>query len=100
VTHIYVQNEKYNNDHDDSNYDTCNPAAAETFGRLMNRDPPSSRENVCQPRNSPKPFSEFAVHWGTYGKVSRSSILSFLSYIDHGVAAICQFVEIRRHRGS
>jgi hypothetical protein len=30
-----------------------------------------------------------------YGKVSRSSILSFLSYIDHGVAAICQFVEIR-----
>ena len=46
------------------------------------------------------PFSEFAVHRRMYGKVSRSSILSFLSYIDHGVAAICQFVEIRRHRGS
>ena len=35
-----------------------------------------------------------------YGKVSRSFFLSFLFYIGHGVAAICQFVEIRRHRGS
>jgi hypothetical protein len=35
-----------------------------------------------------------------YGKVSGSFFLSFLLYIGHGVAAICQFVEIRRHRGS
>jgi hypothetical protein len=30
-----------------------------------------------------------------YGKVFRFSILSFLSYIDHGVAVIYQFVEIQ-----
>jgi hypothetical protein len=51
--------------------------------------------SMCQSRNSPNPFSEFAVHRRMYGKVSRSSILSFLSYIDHGVAIICQFIEIR-----
>jgi hypothetical protein len=53
------------------------------------------RLDRCRPRNSPKPFSEFAVHRGMYGKVSRSSFLSFLSYIGHGVAVICQFVEIQ-----
>jgi hypothetical protein len=37
---------------------------------------------------------------GMYGKVSRSFSLSFPFYIDHGVAATYQFVEIRRHRGS
>jgi hypothetical protein len=41
------------------------------------------------------PFKEFAVHRGMYGKVSRSSFLSFLSYIGHGVAVIRQFVEIQ-----
>jgi hypothetical protein len=27
---------------------------------------------MCRPRSSPKPFSEFAVHRGMYGKISRS----------------------------
>jgi hypothetical protein len=36
---------------------------------------------ICRPRNSPKSFSEFAVHRGMYGQVSRSSILSFLSFV-------------------
>jgi hypothetical protein len=35
---------------------------------------------------------------GMYGKVPRSFFPSFLFYIGHGVAAICQFVEIRTPR--
>jgi hypothetical protein len=53
----------------------------------LNQLPDAMIQSMCRPRNSPKPFS------GMYGKVSRSSILSFLSFcIGHGVAAICQFV--------
>ena len=46
ATHIHVENEKYNNDHNNSNYDTCNSTMAWRFWRFMSRDFASSGENL------------------------------------------------------
>jgi hypothetical protein len=48
----------------------------------------SRRDSVGRDGNSPKPLLGSLPYIRMYGKVSRSFFPSFLSYIDHGVAAI------------